>query len=121
VELQRVPKGATDQETIGTTEDRYGDQRLAIRRHRQQKKRAQGNGGPRQKFAAVRGWFTRRAIPAMRKGHAHRGPGKTCRSGIRVPGRTLGSWMEDPSLKKRQTKVNAVQGTPEGRTCEKRR
>jgi hypothetical protein len=40
-ESQGVPEGATDQETIGITEDRYGDQRLAVRRRRQRKRRAQ--------------------------------------------------------------------------------
>jgi hypothetical protein len=29
--------------------------------------------------------------------------------------------MEDGGLKKRQTKVNVVRGTPEGQTCEKKR
>jgi hypothetical protein len=76
-EQQEVPEGATDEEGFGATEYRTGEQCLAMRRHRQRKKRAQGNGGPRQKFAAARGRFTRRAVPAMRKGHVRRGPGKS--------------------------------------------
>jgi hypothetical protein len=44
---QEVPEGATDEETSGCTEDRTGEQRLAVRRHKQRKKRTQVNGGPR--------------------------------------------------------------------------
>jgi hypothetical protein len=51
-ESREVPKGGTDEETRAGTEDRTGEQRLAVRSHRQRKKRAQENGGPRQKFAA---------------------------------------------------------------------
>jgi DNA repair exonuclease SbcCD ATPase subunit len=95
VESLEVPEGATYEETSGGTEDRTGEQRLAVRRHRQRKKRAQVNGGPRQKFAAARGRFTRRAVPAMRKGHVRRGPGmKYRRSGIRGRGKAFGSRME---------------------------
>jgi hypothetical protein len=68
-EPQEVPEGATDEETLRATEDRGGKQHLAVRHHGQLKKRAQDNGGPRQKFAAVRGRFTRPNIPALRKGH----------------------------------------------------
>jgi hypothetical protein len=45
-EARKVPEGATDEETRGGTEDRTGEQRLAVRRHSQQKKRAQVNNGP---------------------------------------------------------------------------
>jgi hypothetical protein len=80
-EPQEVPEGATDEETLGATEDRASEQRLAVWRHGQLKKRDQVNGGPRQKFAAVRGRFTRRSVPALRKGGLRKGPGKKCRSG----------------------------------------
>jgi hypothetical protein len=53
-ERQEVSKGAPDEEKFGATEDRAGELRLAVRRHRQRKKRAQENGGPWQKFAAFR-------------------------------------------------------------------
>jgi hypothetical protein len=53
-----VPEGATHEETIGAAEDRAGEQRLAVRRRGQLKKRAQGKDGPRQKFAAAHGLFT---------------------------------------------------------------
>jgi hypothetical protein len=118
-----VPEGAADEEKFGATVDRAGELRLAVRRHRQRKKRAQVNGGPRQKFAAAtRGRFTGHAVPAMRKGHVRRGPGmKYRRSDIRGRGKASGSRMEDWGLKKRRTKVNVVQGAPKGRTCDKRR
>jgi hypothetical protein len=105
-----VPEGAADEEKFGATEDRAGELRLAARRHRQSKKRAQENGGPRQKFAAFRGLFTSRAVPALLKGHVRKGPG-----------RTSGSRLEDRSLKKRRTEVNIARGTPKGRTSEERR
>jgi hypothetical protein len=108
-EPQDVPIGAMDQEAIRANEDRTGEHRLAVRRHRQRKKQAQVNGGPRQKFAAFRGWFTHRAVAALRKGQVHKGPG-----------RMLGGRMTDWGLKQREAKNGAVQGTPEGRTCERR-
>jgi hypothetical protein len=83
-EPQEVPEGATDEETLGVTEDRAGKQLLAVRRHGQLKKRAQGNGERRQKFTASRGRFTRRAVPAQIKGHVRRGPDMKCRrSGLK--------------------------------------
>jgi hypothetical protein len=120
-ESREVPEGATDEKAFGATEDRAGEHRLAVRHHRQQKKRPQVSDGPWQKFSAVRGQFTRCAIPAVRKGHACKGLGRNRCSGVRGPGRTSGSRMEDRSLKKWRTKVNAVGGTPKGRTSKKRR
>jgi hypothetical protein len=44
-------------EAIGALEDRYGDQRLAVRCHGQLKKQTQGNGGSQPKLAAPKdGW-----------------------------------------------------------------
>jgi hypothetical protein len=119
-EPQEVPEGATDTEAIGAAEDRTGEQRLAVRCHRQRKKRAQVNGEPRQKFAAFRGRFTRHAVPALLKGHVHKGPRKNRRSGARGPGKMFRSRMEGRSLKQRQTQ-DVVRETPEGRTYRKRR
>jgi hypothetical protein len=132
---QEVPDRETDTETSGGIEDRTGEQRLAVRRHRQRKKRAQGNGGPRQKFAAFRGGFTRHAIPALRKGHVRKRPGKRYRRrSIRGQGKAPRNGKRGRIVKKdqqpavgyrnplkRQTKNNVVRETPEGRTCEKRR
>jgi hypothetical protein len=108
-EPQEVPEGGTGEETFGATEDRAGEQRLAVRCHGQLKKRAQGNGGLQQKLAAARGRFIHCAVPALRKGHVHK-----------VPGRTLGSRIKNRGLKQHQTEDSAVRGTPKGRTCEKR-
>jgi hypothetical protein len=56
-EHQEVPNEEAAVENIGALEDRYGDQHLAVRRHGQLKKWAQGDGGSRQKFAkAADGW-----------------------------------------------------------------
>jgi hypothetical protein len=116
-----VPEGAVDKEEFGATEDRAGELRLAVRRHRQWKKRAQENGGPRQKFADFHGWFTHRAIPALLKGHVRKGPSRNRRSSVRGPGKTFCSRMEGRSLKQWQIKSNVARETPEGRTDEKRR
>jgi hypothetical protein len=120
-ERQEVPEGAPDEETFGATEDRTGEQRLAVRRHRQRKKRAQENGGPRQKFSAFCGRFTRRAVPAQLKGHVRKGPRKNRRSGVRGPGKTFRSRIDGRSLKQRQTQVDVARDNPEGRADEKRR
>jgi hypothetical protein len=103
---QEAPNGAADEETSTGTEDRTGEQRLAVRRHRQRKKRAQVNGGPWQKFAAFRGRFTCCAVPALLKGHVRKGPRRNRRSGIRGPGKTFCSRIDGRSLKQRQTQVN---------------
>jgi hypothetical protein len=120
-EPQEVSEGGTDEETNAGTANRTGEQRLAVRRHRQRKKWAQVNGGPPQKFAAFRGRFTRRAVPALLKRHVRKGPRRNRPSGIRGPGKTFRSRMEGRSLKQRQTQGNVARETPEGRTDEKRR
>jgi hypothetical protein len=109
-EPEEVPKGGMDEETSGGTEGRTGEQRLATRRHRQRKKRAQENGGPRQKFAAFHGQPTRHFVPALRKGGLRKGPGKKCCSGIR------GRGITSRSGKRGRTIDNVVGGAPEGRT-----
>jgi hypothetical protein len=117
-ESMEVPDRATDEETSTGTEDRAGEVRLAVRRHGQRKKRAQVNGGPRQKFAAFCRRFTRLAIPALLKGHVRKGPRRHRRSGMRGPGRTPGSRIENRGLKERRTKDKAIRGIPGKRTCE---
>jgi hypothetical protein len=120
-ESREIPERATDEETSGGTEDRTGEQCLAVRRHRQRKKRAQENGDPRQKFAAFRGRYTRRAVPALLKGHVRKGPRRYRRSGVRGPGKTSRSRIDGRSLKQRQIKSYVARDTPEGRMDEKRR
>jgi hypothetical protein len=115
------PEGAADEEKFRAAKDRAGELRLAVRRHRQQKKRAQEKGEPRQKFAAFRGRFTHHAVPALLKGHVHKGPRKNRRSGVRGPGKTFRTRIDGQSLKQRQTHVNMACETPEGRTDEKGR
>jgi hypothetical protein len=61
-------------ETTRALEDRYGDRHLTVGRRRQPWKRAQGDGGSRQNFAAARGRLTRRAVPARRNGRGHKEP-----------------------------------------------
>jgi hypothetical protein len=61
-------------EIIGTLEDRYRDQHLAVGRRRQQKKWTLGDGGSRQMSAAARVRMNHRAAPAPRKRRNHRGP-----------------------------------------------
>jgi hypothetical protein len=120
-ESREVPKGGMDEETSAGTEDRTGEQRRAVRRHRERKKWAQVNGGPEQKFAAFRGRFTRHAVPALLKGHVRKGPRRNRRSGVRGPGKMFRSRKDGRSLKQRRPEYNVVRGTAKGKTCEERR
>jgi hypothetical protein len=92
-EPQEVPEVATDEETLGATEDRSRDLHLAVGCLGQLKTWTKGDGGSRQKCTATVGRPTRRTVPAIRKGGLRQGPGKICRSGIRGPRRALGSEM----------------------------
>jgi hypothetical protein len=67
-EPQEVPEGATDEQTIGATEDRSRGLRLAVGCRGQLKTRTKHNGGCRQECAAAVGRPTRSTFPAMRKG-----------------------------------------------------
>jgi hypothetical protein len=83
-EPQEIPEGATDEETIGAMEDRSRDLRLAVGCRGQLKTRIKCDGGSWQECAATVRRPTRCTVPAMCKGHVHKGPGKKCRrSGIR--------------------------------------
>jgi hypothetical protein len=105
---EEVPERATEQETGQAAEERTGELRLAVRRRRQRRKRAQENGGPRHKFADFRGRVTRRAVPALLKGHVRKGPRRNRRSGVSGPGKTSGSRIENRGLRERRTKDNVV-------------
>jgi hypothetical protein len=115
-EPKEVPERATEQETGQAAEDQTGELRLAVRCHRQRRKRAQEHGGPRQKFAAFRGRVTRRPVPALIKGHVRKGPRRNRRRDIRGPGKASGSRMEDGDLKQHRIKDNVVQGAHKERT-----
>jgi hypothetical protein len=79
---QDVPKEETMAETIGALEDKYGDWQLAIGCCQQLKEWIQGDGGSPQKLTTSCRWFTHCAVPALRKGHGRRGPGKVLSNGI---------------------------------------
>jgi hypothetical protein len=76
VERQELFKEELNNENVGSSEDRSGEQRLAVRRRRGAKKRTQDSVGSRQKVSAARKRVIRRAIPAVRKGNIRKGPGK---------------------------------------------
>jgi hypothetical protein len=119
---EEVPERATEQETVEATEDRTGEQRRAVGCHGRLKTRTKCDGRLRQECAATVGRPTCRFVPALRKGGLRKGPGKRChRNGVRGPGETSGSRMEGRGLKQWRTNVNAVGGTPKGRTSEKKR
>jgi hypothetical protein len=81
--LQEVFNEEAEMETLGELEDRYGDQRPAVRRRGWPKKWTHGDGGSRQIMAAALGRFTRRAVPALRQGRSRRGPGEKTGKGTR--------------------------------------
>jgi hypothetical protein len=76
VEYQELQMEEADAENIGSSEDRFGDRRLGVRRRRGAKKRSQDSVGSRQKVSAVRKRVIRRAVPAVRKGQMRKSPGK---------------------------------------------
>jgi hypothetical protein len=76
MEHQKAPKEKAAVETIGALEDRCGDRHLALRRRRQLRELTQDDSGFRKKLAAAWRRMTRDAIPAPRKGHGRKGPGR---------------------------------------------
>jgi hypothetical protein len=76
VERQDLVKEEINAENIGSSEDRSGYQRLAVRRRRGAKKRTQDRVGSRQKVSVAHKRVIRRANPAVRKGNIRKGPGK---------------------------------------------
>jgi hypothetical protein len=133
-ETEEVPEGATDKEAIGVTEDRSRNLRLAVRCRGRLKTRTRCDSRLRQECVTTVGRPTRRFVPALRKGHVRKGPGKKCHSGLRGQtkasrngkrGRIVGRDQQPAvgyrSLLKQNTKDIIVRDTPEGRVCEKRR
>jgi hypothetical protein len=76
VERQKLRENEINADNTVSSEDRYGEQRLVVRRRRGAKKRTQDSVGSRQKVSAARKRVIRRAIPAVRKGNIRKGPGK---------------------------------------------
>jgi hypothetical protein len=76
VECQELQMEEDDAGNIGSSEDRSGYKRLAVRRRRGAKKRTQDSVGSRQKVSAASKRVIRRAIPAVRKGNICKCPGK---------------------------------------------
>jgi hypothetical protein len=68
VESQEIPEGATGEETIGATEDRSRDLRLAVGCRGQLKTRARCDGRSQQECAAAIGQPTRCTVPAIHRG-----------------------------------------------------
>jgi hypothetical protein len=76
VEPQELPDNEINAENTGSSEGRYGEQHLAVRRRREAKKRSQDSVGPWQKVSAARRRVIRRAVPAVRKGQMRKSAGK---------------------------------------------
>jgi hypothetical protein len=76
---QEVPKGATEEEAIGVTEDRSRNLRLAAGCRGRLKTRTKGDDRVRQVYAATIGWLTCRFVPALSKGGLRKGPGRMWR------------------------------------------
>lgn len=70
--LRGDPEGATYEETIGATEDRFGDQSLAVRYHDQLKTRTQDDGGSLQDVSTAIEQLAHRAFLVLHEGHVGR-------------------------------------------------
>jgi hypothetical protein len=75
VERQERFKEEAYFDNVGSSDDRYGDRRLVVRRRRGAKKRTQDSVGSRQKLSAARKQVIRHAVPAVRKGQMRKSPG----------------------------------------------
>jgi hypothetical protein len=84
--LHEVPKGVMYEENIGATEDRFGNQQLAVGCHSQLKIWIQDDGGSLRKFATTIEQLLHHAFPALHKDHIHTGPGRASINGIRDQG-----------------------------------
>jgi hypothetical protein len=69
-------KEETKFDNIGSSEDRCKAQRLVMRHRRGANMRIRDSVGSRQKLSAACKRVKRRAVPAVRKGHIRKGPGK---------------------------------------------
>jgi hypothetical protein len=90
VERQELFEEEINFDTIGSSEDRCEDQRLAVRRRRGAKKRSQDSVGSWQKISAARKRVKRRPVPAVRKGHIRKGPGRNSVERVHPKSRTFG-------------------------------
>jgi hypothetical protein len=89
VERQELLEEGINFDDIGSSQVRYGDRCLVVRRRRGAKKRIQDSVGSRQKLFAARKRVIRRAVPAVRKGHMRKGPGKNTFARGASTGKTL--------------------------------
>jgi hypothetical protein len=76
VERQELFEEEINVDTIASSEDRYGEQHLAVRRRRGAKKRSQDSVGSRQKLSVACKRVIHLAVPAVRKGQMRKSPGK---------------------------------------------
>jgi hypothetical protein len=76
LERQKLRKGETYVDAIGSSEDRYGGRRLDMRRRRWTKKWIHDGVGSGKKLAAGQTRKIRRAVPAVRKGYMRKGPSR---------------------------------------------
>jgi hypothetical protein len=90
VERQKLIENEINAENIGSSEDRYGEKRLAARRRRGAKKRSQDSVGSLQKVSAARKRVIRRAVPAVRKGNIRKYPGRNSAGRVHSKSRTFG-------------------------------
>jgi hypothetical protein len=91
VERQEIRENEINAENIGSSEDRFKDQRLAVRRRRGAKKWSQDSVRSRQKLSAARKQVIRRAASAVRKGNIRKGPCRNSVGRVRPKSRTFGN------------------------------
>jgi hypothetical protein len=88
VERQKLREKEINVEHIGSSEDRFGDRHLGVPRRRGAKKPIEDSVGSRQKLSAARKQVIRRTVPAVRKGHTRKSPGKDSNARGASRGRT---------------------------------
>jgi hypothetical protein len=84
--LHGVPRGSKYKESIGATEDRFGERSLTTGYHNQLKILTQDNGESLQKFATTIEQLTHHAFPALHEDHVLRGACYAFGNGIRDQG-----------------------------------
>jgi hypothetical protein len=106
VERQGLFKEKINVDNLASSEDRSGYQLFTVQRRQGAKKRIQDSVVSRQKLSAAQKQVVRRAVPAVRKGHMRKSPGKDSNARGASRGRThvKSQWSCHKGRRHRDTK-----------------